>query len=91
MTISDNSDVTFADERAATIDRTKQQLRDERKTIDTLMTAYSASKGTAPGNVSQFLRGVMCGLRMGEFAVEDMNTSIMREPDPAAKEALDDE
>ena len=91
MSDTDNLDVTFADERAETIDRTKQKLRDERKTIDTLLTAYSAGSGTTLGNVSPFLRGVMCGLRMGEFAVEDMDTSIMREPDPAAKEQLDDE
>jgi hypothetical protein len=88
--MSDRS-VTYADARAETIDNTKGTLRKEQSAIKTLLTAYTSHRSANLGNVEPFLRGVMCGLQMGEFAVEDLDNSVMRAPDPAAEEVLDDE
>ena len=88
--MSDRS-VTYADARAETIDTAKGTLRKEQSAIKTLLTAYTSQRSANLGNVEPFLRGVMCGLQMGEFAVEDLDNSVMRAPDPAAEEVLDDE
>jgi len=83
--------LTYADDRGQTIDNAKGSLREQRSTIKTMLTAYTADRSASLGNVEPFLRGVMCGLQMGEFAVEDLDNTVMRAPDPAAKEALDDD
>ena len=88
--MSDRS-VTYADARAETIDNTKGTLRKEKSAVNTLLTAYSADRSANLGNIEPFLRGVLCGLQMGEFAVEDLDNAVMRAPDPAAEEVLDDE
>ena len=88
--MSDRS-VTYADARAETIDNTKGTLRKKKSAVNTLLTAYSADRSANLGNIEPFLRGVLCGLQMGEFAVEDLDNAVMRAPDPAAEEVLDDE
>jgi len=88
--MSDRS-VTYADARGETIDNSKGTLEKERSAVKTLLTAYTAHRSANLGNVEPFLRGVMCGIQMGQFVIEDLDNSVMRSPDPAAQEVLDDD
>ena len=76
---------TYADARGETIDMAKGTLQKEKSAIDTLLTAYSAERSGTNVQIETFLRGVKCGIQMGQFVVEDLDSSVMRAPDPAAE------
>jgi len=60
----------------------KDRLRDQRKFARMLVTELKGNRNPSdPGNVMPFLAGVQAGLQLGEMEIEDLDKSIMYEPE----------